>query len=335
MNGQPTGGTVRLPGLDGSNPLGFLAALGVLRIADHVARSQHRPSPRLGWVEAGYWQAVIQGENDLDLDFLVAAILEDKASWADDPAMLLAYDATGENLVDPRQGNGNAVRDLRPRPGAMRLFLDRLAGRAEGTDRGHAGLTALRRSLDTVGFYGSEVVQDNKGNTKPFALHFSAGQQRFLKAIAQLQEGVCEADLREALVGPWRGASKLPSMSWDATVARIYALRASDPSAEKRGSNAGADWLAFVGLGLLMAAPHRGVLRTTGVRGGWKDAEFTWPVWTPLLTARVVRSVLAIEDLHVMPHMERACRGIGGVFSSRVTRSDQGGYGGFTPAQVL
>lgn len=335
MRGNVPDGALRLPGLDGSNPLGLLAALGVLRTLDNLARSRRSPLPRLGWIESGYWQPVIVGEKDLALDSVIAAIAEDLASWADDPALHLAYDATGENLVDPRQDRGSSVRDLKPRPAAMRLFLDQVAAQAEGGALGDARYTALRRSLDTVSFYGSEIVQDNNGNTKPFALHFTAGQQTFLKAIAQLREGVGEAEIREALMGPWRGNSKLPSMSWDATIARIYALRASDPSAEKRGSNAGADWLAFVGLGLLMAAPRGGTLRTTGVRGGWKDGEFTWPVWTPPLTARVIRSLLASEDLHLMPQVERACRGIGGVFSSRITRSDQGGYGGFTPARIL
>lgn len=334
MNSEVNEGAVRLPGLDGSNPLGFLAALGVLRTLDHRARAQRGLLPRLGWIEEGYWQPVVLGEKGLDLDALVAAIVTDRASWADDPAMLLAYDATGEKLVDPHLGGDDVVRDLKPRPGAMRLFLDRLAAQAEVSGHGDASDAALRRSLDTVGFYGSEIVQDNNGNTKPFALHFTAGQQTFLRAVAQLQEGVGEAEIREALIGPWRGASKLPSMSWDATVTRVYALRASDPSSEKRGSNAGADWLAFVGLGLLMAAPRHGVLRTTGVRGGWKDSDFTWPVWTPPLTARVVRSLLATNDLHLSPPSERACRGVGSIFSSRVTRSDQGGYGGFTPARV-
>ncbi len=335
MSGQRTTGSVRLPGLDGSNPLGFLAALGVLRTLDYAARGRHRPLPRLRWVEAGYWQAEIQGEADVGLDDVIAAILEDKASWADDPALMLAYDSTGNELLDPRAGSQGVVRDLKPRPAGMRLFLERLVVRAEDPDLGFAHRLAVQRSLETAGFYGSEVVQDNNGNTKPFALHFSAGQQTFLKAVAQLQGGIGEADIAEALSGPWRGASKLPSMSWDATVARIYALRASDPSGEKRGSNPGADWLAFIGLGFLSAVPHRGALFTTGVRGGWKNGLFTWPVWTPSLTGRVVRSLLALQDLQGVSIRERAIRGIGAVFSSRITRSEQGGYGGFSPAQVV
>jgi len=285
-------------------------------------------------VDAGYWQAEIVAEGDLDLDGVVAMILEDRASWDNDSALMLAYDDTGEELIDPRQDQGRATRDLKPRPRAMRLFLDQLARQADANMLGQGRRPALRRSLDTVGFYGSEVVQDNNGNTKPFALHFSAGQQTFLKAIAQLQEGVAEEGIKEALSGPWTGGSKLPSMSWDATVTRIYALRASNPSGEKRGSNAGADWLAFVGLGLLSAVPNRGSLRTTGVRGGWMDGVYTWPVWTPPVTCRVVRSLLAVRDLHLISQEGRSALGVGAVFSSRVTRSEQG-YGGFSPAQVV
>ncbi|HSW31651.1 MAG TPA: hypothetical protein VLH75_19345 [Longimicrobiales bacterium] len=335
MTGHQTTNSVRLPGLDGSNPLGFLAALGVLRILDHVARARRRPLPRMRWIEVGHWQPEIESGADSGLDDVISAILEDKATWVDDPALMLAYDSTGTELVDPRGGSQGIVRDLKPRPAVMRLFLGRLVVSAEVPDLDFAYRLAVRRSLDTAGFYGSEVVQDNNGNTKPFALHFSAGQQTFLKAVAQLQSGVGEADLVEALSGPWRGTSKLPSMSWDATVARIYALRASDPSSEKRGSNPGADWLAFVGLGFLSAVPHGGALLTTGVRGGWKGGSFTWPVWTSPLTGRVVRSLLALQVLQGVSARERALRGIGAVFSSRITRSDQGGYGGFSPAKVV
>lgn len=334
MSGDPMDGAVRLPGLDGSNPLGFLAALGVLRALDHLARVRRQRLPRLRWIEEGYWQPELDGQSALSIERIVADIVEDKASWGSDPALQLAYDASGEELVDLGDDTDRVIRDLKPRPTAMRSFLHRLVCQADRGTGGQEQRLALRRSLDTVGFYGSEVVQDNKGNTKPFSLHFSAGQQTFLKAIAQLQEGVGEADVREALVGPWTGGSRLPSMSWDSTVARIYALRASDPSAEKRGSNAGGDWLAFMGLGLLTAVPTGGSLRTTGVRGGWMDGVYSWPVWTPWLTRSVVRSLLSVRDLHMTSHGERAVVGLGAVFSSRITRSDQG-YGGFSPAEVV
>jgi len=323
---------VRLPGLDGSNPLGVLAALGLLRVVDGRAQSAGRRRPRLEWVDDGYWQPVIHGAGDIDR--VIEAVVEDRDTWSDDPAFLLAYDESGENLVDPRVAGGKVVRDLKASPSAMRQFHDRIAAAAERDGLSLAERLAARRSMDTAAAYGSEVVQDNSGRTKPLALHFTAGQQSFLDAAAKLQQGITTDHVGEALRGPWSGSSKLPSMSWDSTVTRMYALRATDPSGEKRGSTPGADWLAFIGLGVLLVVPRGRRLVTAGVRGGWKDGRFSWPIWSAPLPLSVVRALLLTPSLPGLPAAERAARGIATVFSSAIMRYDPGGYGGFSPARV-
>jgi hypothetical protein len=326
----PTLKSLRLTGLDGSNPLAFLAAVGLLRVLDHRAGLGRSPRPRLSWIEEGYWCPVLHGE--VDVEAVIRAVLEDKETWSDDPALLLAYNEAGEALVDPRV-HRHATRDLKPKPAAMRRFLEAIAARAEQPLDPNARLAA-GRTMSMAAAYGSELVQDNNGNTKPTAFHFTAGQQRFLDAVARLREGVADEHVREALLGPWTGASHLPSMSWDATVARLYALRAGDPSKERRGSVPGADWLAYIGLGFTIATPVRGQLRTTGIAGGWKNSVFTWPLWTRPASMPVVRSLLATADLDTLDSQARNSRGIGVVFQSGIVRSDQGGYGGFTPARV-
>lgn len=321
---------VMLTGLDGSNPLAFLAALGVLRVLDEAKSDTEMEPPRLTWEDTGRWRPVIYGRESLEE--VIDAILTDIRSWAAEPALNLAYEKGG-GPADA--SDANATRDLKPTPSVMRMFLEQVARRAaEGQ----------RRSADAAAAFGTEIVQDNKGNTKPTALHFTAGQQQFLKMAVQLQQEVGRKELTEALVGPWTGASKLPSLSWDATVSRLYAHRATDPSGEKRGSVPGADWLAFLGLSFFPVAARGGRLETTGVVGRWKDAEFTWPIWTPPATARTVRSLLAWSDLCEDVASERPdprrparlrARGIAVLFRSAITRSDQGGYGGFTPARVV
>lgn len=309
---------IRLTGLDGSNPLGFLAALGVLRVVD--------PGGRLWWVDEGGWFPVLAYEGDLDA--LVARLLADVATWETDPALGLAWSEGG--LCPP--GQPGAVRDLKPPPKLMRAFLAGLVGTGEG------------RALETAAAYGTELAVDNNGNVKPTALHFTAGRQTFLAMVAQLQRGVRHEHLREALVGPWTGAGTLPTLSWDASVSRNYALRASDPSKEKRGGNPGADWLAFVGLAAFPVYPRprprfrtdteaRWQAVTTGVRGGWKDSVFTWPLWTAPCTWPVAKSLVSLPRLDASGAAERVARGIGAVFASGILRSEQGGYGSFTPAR--
>lgn len=319
---------VRAGGLDGSNPLGFLAAIGLLRVlathSDPLA-----PAPTLSWMLDGHWQPVFTGPSNFEA--MVATVLMDRGTWTEDAALLLACDAEGE-LVDPRLVP-DATRDLKPAPTAMRQYLDATAATVldvSATERKRG-----QRTLAMAAAYGSDVVQDNNGRTKPTALHFTAGQQRFLTAIAKLQSEIREADVVEALAGPWTGCSMLPSMSWDATVARNYALRASNPSNEKRGSNPGADWLAFVGLSLTRAVPVGHRLLTTGVRGGWTDSAFTWPIWDGPLSVGVVTYALHLSDLPRMSPGERCARGIAAVYRCGIIRSDQGGYGSFAPADVL
>jgi hypothetical protein len=320
-----------LPGLDGANPLAFLAALGVLRALDYRARLHDRVAPRLAWTDDGYWQPVIHGYPSVDA--IIGELLEDKATWQDDPAFLLAYDETGETLLDPRTVSGKLSRDLKPRPAALRKFLDDLGARAVSR-KNFAEHVELRRSLDTAAVYGSELVQDNNGNTKPTGFHFTAGNQQFLKALSQLQTGVTSSDLLEALAGPWLRESTLPNMSWDATYARLYALRAKKPSDDKKTSVAGADWLAFIGLGAMPSFPQGNRLETTGIKGGWKDSSFTWAVWECPVNWRVATSICRTINVKRMTTVERRSRRISAVFSSRISRFDQGGYGSFSPAEV-
>lgn len=184
----------------------------------------------------------------------------------------------------------------------------------------------------------SDVVQDNKGASKPTAFHFVAGQQAFLAMVEALRTGIDGAALDEALVGPWHNTSKLPSLAWDSSVARLYAHRASDPSGEKRGSVPAANWLALHALAFFPVMPERNrgrlVLRTTNVGLGWKDTPFTWPLWSESVEASVVGSLLRLDSSR-RSQRERVALGISAVFRCRILRTDQGGYGSFTPAEVV
>ena len=294
---------VILSGLDGSNPLGFLAAAGVL------AAVSQSPRARMTWRYNGVWHPVIDSEH-ADLDALMSYLDADRRECLTDQALQLTYDGK---------------RDLKPPPGEFRGYLIDLLASAEPT---------ARRSIDWAAAFGTDVAVDNKGNTKPTALHFTAGQQQFLQMVAELSQQVGPDDLREALAGPWRYARPLPVMGWDATSSRDYALRGSDPSTDKKLGVPGADWLAVRGLTFLPCMPKGRRVATTACRGGWKDGVFTWPLWDGSLSARTVRSLLGF-DVQGLSADERQSRGVVAVFSSAIKRSDQGGYGSFAPAATV
>lgn len=302
-------------GLDAQNPLGFLAALGLLRILDDHARRRQQPLPTLAFVDEG--QQVAQIVSHIDVEDIKGLILEDAAEQGHSRALRLAYN--DKDFVDPAAPK--AVRDLKPPPSVARRFLMNMQD-------------APQRDADLAAAFFSELVQDNNGNTKPTALHFTAGQQAFLSMVEALRQGLTSQALDEALIGPWLNTSALPSLSWDSSATRNYALRASNPSKEKRGSVPAANWLAVHGLAFFGVLVERQRLKTTAVEGGWKDSVLTWPLWSVSATAATVTSLLRC-DARRWSARARSATGISLVLQAGILRSDQGGYGSFTPSSVL
>ncbi|MDQ3222761.1 MAG: hypothetical protein M3Q75_04700 [Gemmatimonadota bacterium] len=296
-----------LTGLDGSNPLGFLAALGTLNVLADSGKCETRP--RIVWRNLGYWRPELEGCSDREQ--LIEAILADLKTWNDEAAIQLEY--------------GDGERDLKPPPEEFRAFLERLVETASPQSR---------RSVDFAAAFATDVATDNGGKTKPTALHFTAGQQKFLAQVQGLRDGVTREDLEEALYGPWQYARTLPVLKWDATMTRDYALRAGDPSKEKVLGVPGADWLAFRGLSFLRTAPRGTEIATTGCSGGWKTGGFRWPLWTVWLGRAELQTVLTLS-FQGQDERTRRARGIGVVYESRIRRSDQGGYGSFSPSEPL
>lgn len=300
-----------LTGLDGSNPLGFLAALGVLRAVNDQVQGT-----RLSWREEGLWRPVLHDFGG-DLDALLDLLDADRQACDDEPALALVYASDG--------GGDPTERDLKPPPAVFRQYLEALVMEATA-DR--------RRGVDWAAAFASDVVTDLGGKTKPSALHFTAGQQKFLGMVRLLLEQGQREDLEEALCGPWRYARSLPVLGWDNTVSRDYALRARDPSTDRKCGVPGADWLALRGLSFLGVVPRGDRLLTTCCTGGWKSGQFRWPLWTPPLSSEVIGSLLRC-DVAGMSAQERIARGVGAIFECSIRRSDQGGYGSFTPSRPV
>ena len=328
-----------LTGLDGKNPIAFLAALGVLNAVTDKAGAG-RPAPKLAWRQQGTFLPVLVGGPERDA--LLEALWKDVQSFRAEPAIQwLRY----------RKEGGAEAHDLKPPPGKFAEYLRslveegvRTAGAGSVGDVSANGATAGdvaaasgglgRRSLDFAAAFATDVAVDNNGNTKPTALHFTAGQQELLSMVTGLIEGVTTLDLEEAVFGPWRYERPLPVLQWDNAASRDYALRASDPSKDKKLGVPGADWLAFRGLPFLRVAPVGDAIQTTGCKGGWKNGTFRWPIWTVPLSRPVIGSLLGSAEVgDAAPRVLRA-RGVSVVFESAIRRSDQGGYGSFTPARV-
>lgn len=307
-----------LKALDGQNPLGLFAALGLLRVLDDLAREDGSRPPRLRF--GGGATQVAEIETHLDHDALIEQVLADAKSERGKLALSLCYDERGQRRAADAE---KAKQDLKPSPSYAAEYLRAAAEHANKDPRSAALAQAFL----------SEIVQDNNGNSKPTAFHFAAGQQQWLSMVIALGATLDRGHLEEALFGPWV-EHEAPSLAWDSTVARNYALRATDPSGEKRGSIPGANWLAVMGLTFFPVNARGGRLETSRVVGGWKDSSFFWPLWSAWTSCPVARGLLR-GDPRTLSREQRELLGVSRVLACRILRSDQGGYGSFTPADVI
>lgn len=315
--------TVRLPGLDGTNPLGFLAALGVLDVL-----TRHGRDATLGFTDSLVPAAVLGGVGTVEE--VVELVDVDRLGWQGSRAL----SGPGPELQE----------DLKPDEELAARWAAAMVGTlSEG--RAHADL-----------YCGllSEGAVDGSRKGKPSHLHFTAGQQRFLVMVRELADGLDHARVLEAVVGPWRDDSKLPSLSWDGRGSKPYAVRASDPSKIKRRSVPGADWLAFLGLSFVPVRtvfnPVTGslVLETSGCDHRWKRSAFRWPLWSAQLRRDSVRTLVGDRTLVGTARERRrligpwltaadvlSARGVMRVLEAPIRRTDQGGYGSFGGSSTI
>jgi hypothetical protein len=302
---------VPLPALEGTNPLGFLAALGVL---DALAATT--PDVTLRWTDELVPHAIIGCVGDLN--WLLDALNRDRESWASSALL--------------RFPQPSPLADAKPGKDQLRSWFEFVAAQSDET----------RSDSDHLCAIVAEGAFDNNHKAKPTHLHFTAGQQQFLNMVRDLAGRVDQERLDEAVCGPWRYDSGLPSLSWDSRGERLYAIRATNPSKDKRLGVPGADWLAFRGLVFYpVMRTASGTLRTTACDANWKSGAFRWPLWSAPITRNVVRSLVADETLVSQRRRERVraedlkARGIFSLQESPIRRNDQGGYGSFGAAETL
>lgn len=249
-------------GLEGSNPLAVLAALGAFMVA-----VEEGVDVRLGWERVGPWRPVLHapagfGPTEL-LDLLERSLPQRSITVFEEAADLSRVSRDDFRLEAERALAQRATRDL----GYLAAFA---------TDA-----TLEDQILDTA-----------------FRTMSGAGHQHFLTFMRTLVAETSRDHLEEALFGPWRYEDPPPSMRWDPDDDRRYALRFRDPSKDQIRTVRGANRLAVEALPLLPVMPRWPRPVTTGFRGrGSRDTFWTWPIWEHPTSLDVVRSVLASRSV--------------------------------------
>lgn len=296
----------RLTGLKGTNPLGFLAALGVQTLFEH-----EEESPRLWWTDDIIPHAVVDDRFDMER-IIDCAINRSFPAWRTSPAL------------NPRLGGKSDDTAKFSRDG-LRSYLEQAGSDAPGN--------RFASALVAEGSYDG-----NGASAKPSDLYFAAGPAKFLNDARKVLDNVEPGHLETGLLGPWSFDSDLPSFRWDVGDDPNYALAATKPGVAKQ-TNPGPEALALLGLSLYPVYGSSGRTITQGCSGPWRrGGSFTWPIWTRPAGPGAVKSLLAHIDYFQQPtprsEWYRAW-GISRIMRSTIKRSDQGGYGNMSPPRFV
>lgn len=298
---------IQLVGLDGSNPLGFLAALGVLRVVSGA---------RLGFSEDGSFRAFVDGIDKSESDIATLIKSDAEAAATERAPWRFTYTKAATKKEGPQQ-----VADLKPPPDDFKRFLATcIEAWLKGNDEAAAYAAA----------YGTDIAVDGNGNTKPTAFHFTAAKQTFLGAVEGIRDSVTHEWVEMSL---FKGHGQRPgsNLRWDPGAERNWALMANDPSSDGTRVDAPLEWLAFRGLPLLPSFPSGSRIITSGVVGRGDDMTFTWPLWSVPASLLTTRSALQVD--WTGSARERGARGVFAICSSSIRRTSQG-FGNFGPSSV-
>ena len=303
-----------LSGIDGGNPLGFLAAVGVVAVA-----SGEFPDFRMGWKQTGNgWCPMLLGCGNDDREF---------SEW----------------LLEALRDAPTTVFDIdKKMPFDVSKFTDSLK------DAQHRTHIDERRDADLLAGMGTELYpnesngqfQDSKlrmvrsGDSKGQGLPFYA------KAI---RDALDKERVHHTLFKPWDYQDEGYSLRWDPIGDQRYALRWREPNKSKLSDGTGlgtmlaADCLATEALRLFPTLPIGSQAQTTGFqRVGRRETYFVWPIWTPMVGMETVRSLVALPDLWKDPldYASLESRGIMAVYrSQRIQQSMY--YSNFSPAKPV
>lgn len=296
-------------GLDGGNPLAFLALLGVGLMSQRFC-----PGARISWIQAeGAWRPRLHGF-DGDTDSFLNNLHETLVATSSKPFEI------DKKLPYSRD--------------ALRAAMKQAQLEAD---------PETRRTADLLAGFGSDAHADEKGVFSDTALRMvrsgdSAGQGLPAYALA-IRQGVTIEQLHAALFSVWRYEDDGFNLRWDPVEDQRYALRWNDPSSQSNKKTSlqtmrGANVLALESLALLPVQPQtHGVATTAFARLERRRDFFTWPIWDARITLDTIRSLLASSDLAEKTPNRDTLRARGVVEVYRCERiAPNKYYKNFTPA---
>jgi CRISPR-associated endonuclease/helicase Cas3 len=304
-----------LSGLDGSNPLAFLAALGTLRLLSEASRSPSRPDWLQGTVRLSWGSP----------ESPVVAVLH------------LASDVGHDELVSFLADH--SLRDLNNHPANCALALMGSAG--EGVIdrlRSHAERTEPQRRLevDWVAAMFAPSAPDAASQLLMVRRDYLTGN------VESILQRTSQDHLRRSLFESWDYADALDNQSlhWEPSEDRRHAYQwhqpNGDPTRKTRGGMLGANRLAIEAWPFFFSVAMGDRLSTRGFTGNRaSDTYWTWPLWSAPLSLDAVASLLAHPELKETEPDAAILQGFGIVHAFRSWRILVGKTPNLTPAVAV
>ena len=318
---------IELIGLDGRNLLGYLAALGTLRV---LTLAEPDAEVRMSWVDKGWWRPVVHHSRTGTGEELVATL----GRRITPPISVKPKNRGGKKQAGPSDDDYR-TKALDNANGAFsRDFLDLSLADFRKELEARVQEHEEREVADFLASLGSDCFAENKNGDEPATTEFRAigagNNEGFLGFMRTIHIESGANHLHKALFAEWDYSDPPPFMRWDPNEYRPHALRADDPAKDRERNNVrGANRLAIEALPLFPTVPAAKRLGTTGFE---KD-RITWPIWVHPLNLSTVAALIASAEIQKADRSTMARRGIAQVF--RANRFTEGKYRNFSPAKAV
>jgi len=244
---------LELPGLQGHTPIGFMAGLGLLRVAPVGTRL--------------CWNQITQAAelHGIEREDLLAHLLQHMTGRANAPELQLADDVRKFEVDTFRAAYEQAEEPL---ASWIRAWWreDVKAGKEGMATPTDLCLTGGPQRLIKM---ARELAKDLDSTRKKGA------------------DGHVRAKFEEALFGPWRYEDNYASWGWDPATFRPGALTSNAPSEMKMEGVAGAYWLAWESQPLFPCIHGSGTLGFE-----FKPRAWTWATWAVPLDLPAVQALM-------------------------------------------
>ncbi len=327
-----TGEELLVRGVDGTTPLGFLAALGLLQVLND-SRTPEQDAPCLYWKLLDAWRPVLRGVTSLES--VARLIFDDRTRWAGSSILGFRY------VKQEKQGP-KAVGGLKAPLGVVRAWTRSLRDEKDEASLAYGSALFCQdvtepsdRSAGEEAHRALGIAMDNEVPTSATVersfLDLTARNAQFLEQVEVIRDYITLERIVRALDTGEVDYDAPRTLDWDPasdTPGAIY-------TGFRRGYLPVHEWLGFRALSLFPLAGSGSRVRMTACTGRRLDGEFSWPLWERPASIHAIRALLGYPQLSQLDSDQRRAFGVAELLSAGLTKKADGYSGTFAPGRPV